>query len=277
MPPDPDANLRQQIVAHYTNAYDESKRLSDGFGQLERHRTEHLITRYLPPPRAVILDVGGAGGVYSFFMAALGHDVHLLDIVPKHIEQAQANARQPGAPPLASIRVGDALALPFADASADMVMMHGPLYHLVDRADRRQALLEAKRVLRPGGTLLAFAISRYAGAIYGLTKGLIYDPDYLRMIQTEVRTGRRTNPPQGAHTLPSAHFHLPAELASELEDAGLACSVLLGVVGPAWLVPDLDAAWTDPAKRHHILELASLLEHEPLLSPRILAVGSKNI
>ena len=65
---------------------------------------------------------------------------------------ARRPRRRRGTPkPLASIRQGDARALPFADASADALLLLGPLYHLQERADRLRALREAARVLRPGG------------------------------------------------------------------------------------------------------------------------------
>jgi SAM-dependent methyltransferase len=51
----------------------------------------------------------------------------------------------------------DAERLPFAGASFDAVTALNVLYHL---ADPRPALAEARRVLRPGGTLLASAIAR---------------------------------------------------------------------------------------------------------------------
>lgn len=267
--------MTSEIISHYTESYDESKRLTDGFGQLERARTEELVARFLPEPPAVVLDVGGATGIYSFFIANLGHEVHLFDIVPKHIEQAEAKSREPAAPKLASIRVVDVRDLKFPNASVDVVMMHGPLYHLTEIEDRKQALSEAWRVLRSGGVLLAFAITRYAGAIYGISEGLIYDVEYMKMIRIEVETGRRTNPPDGINTLPNAFFHLPEELRGELEAVEFECETVLGIVGPAWLVPDIDAAWREPAKRGRIKEMAYLLENEPILGPRILAVGRK--
>ena len=264
-----------EIIAYYTDSCEESERLTDGFGQLERSRTEELIVRYLPERGSVVIDVGGADGVYSFYIAGLGHETHLVDVTPRHIDLAAARSREEGTPRLASMRVGDARALDFPDGFADLVMMHGPLYHLTENADRRQALREARRVLRPGGRLLAFAITRYAGAIYGIAEGLIYDPDYIRMIHDEVGTGLRVNPPEGVKTFRRAYFHHPEDLRAEVEDAGMACEALLGVVGPAWLVPDLDSAWVDPARRGRIEEMARLLETEPVLGPRILAVGRK--
>jgi len=264
-----------EIIAHYTESYDESKRLTDGFGRLERARTLELIARFLPEPPSVVLDVGGASGTYSFFVAGLGHEVHLVDIVPKHVEQARAKSQEVGVPALAGMHVGDARALDFADESAGALILHGPLYHLTEIEDRLRALSEARRVLKPGGVLLAFAITRYAGAVYGIAKGLVYDADYRRMIRTEVETGRRTNPPDGIRTLPNAYFHLADELGDELEAAGFRCQALLGVVGPAWLVPEIDAAWEEPAKRACMIEMARMLEHEPVLGPRILGVGIK--
>jgi ubiquinone/menaquinone biosynthesis C-methylase UbiE len=51
--------------------------------------------------------------------------------------------------------VADARRLPFADASRDVVSIQGGLHHLPAREDLRQVLAEARRVLRPGGRLLA--------------------------------------------------------------------------------------------------------------------------
>ena len=183
---------------------------------------------------------------------------------------------QADSPKLASLRVGDARKLDFGDGYADMVMLHGPLYHLADKRDRLVAIAEAKRVLKAGGLLLAFAITRYAGLIYGLTKGLVFNRDYLRMIVTEVETGQRVDPPPGVMTFPNAYFHLPQELEQELREAGLQPEATLGIIGPSWLVPDLEASWGDQEKRQAILEIARLAEREPVLGPRILSVARKS-
>jgi SAM-dependent methyltransferase len=98
------------------------------------------------------------------------------------------------------MKVGDARDLDFPDEFADVIVMHGPLYHLTDRNDRLQALSEAKLVLRPRGILLGFAITRYAGLIYGLTQGHVFDAEYLAMIREEVKTGLRKDTPSWANT-----------------------------------------------------------------------------
>ncbi len=267
--------VEEEIIAYYTDTCDEASRLKNDIGPLERTRTQELMQRCLPPAPAVVLDIGGATGVYSFWLAGLGYDVHLVDIVPSHIEQARRIAQQAGSPRLASLRVGDARELAFDDAFADAIVMHGPLYHLPDRQDRLRAIAEAKRILRPGGVLLAFAITRYAGLIFGLLRGHVFDPAYHQMIRAEVETGQRENPPPWASTFPSAFFHHPSELEAELQASGLACERTLGILGPAWMVPDLDASWQDEARRQVILDIARLTENEPVLGPRLMAVARK--
>ena len=271
----PVRSVEEEIIAYYTDSYDETRRLKSDIGPLERARTQELMQRYLPPAPAVVLDIGGATGVYSFWLAGLGYDVHLVDIVPSHIEQANRVSLQADSPRLASVRVGDARELAFDDGSADGIVMHGPLYHLPDREDRLRAIAEAGRVLRPGGVLLAFAINRYAGLIFGLLRGHVFDPAYHRMIRTEVETGRRQDPPLWASTFPNAFFHHPRELEAELQASGLTCERTLGILGPAWMVPDLDASWQDEAKRQVILDIARLTENEPVLGPRLMAVARK--
>jgi ubiquinone/menaquinone biosynthesis C-methylase UbiE len=264
----------EDTVSHY-NAYAESERLKGDIGPLESARTRELLGRHLPAPPATVLDVGGATGAYSFWLAGIGYPVHLVDLVPRHIEQARRASQERETPQLASVRVGDARELAFEDNFADAVILHGPLYHLVERNERLRAIEEARRVLRPGGTLLAFAITRYAGLIYGLLQGHVFDDDYYKMVDTEVRTGRREHPPEWMNTFPSAYFHHPDELASEIREGGLEHRATLGVLGPAWMVPDLDGSWQDEAQRELILEIARLTEDEPVLGPRLMGVGTK--
>src|SRR5260221_10411080 len=110
----------------------EGGRLLEGSGVIELARTQDVLARCLPAPPARVLDVGGGTGVYARWLAGRGYEVHLVDPVPRHVEEARAH---PG-PPLAGARVGDARRLEEADASADAVALLGPLYHLTRRDDR---------------------------------------------------------------------------------------------------------------------------------------------
>src|ERR1035438_1667733 len=140
----------REIIRHYGDA-EESSRLRTGWFQLEQARTQELILRHLPPSPATIVDAGGGAGAYACWLAARGHQVHLIDPVPKHVDQALAASALQPEHVLAAATVGDARHLPQVDNSVDAVLLLGPLYHLVDRQDRLACLCEARRVLRPGG------------------------------------------------------------------------------------------------------------------------------
>jgi len=142
----------------------EKDRLDEDFFPLERARTQELILRHLPPPPGTILDVGGAAGAYALWLAERGYAVHLVDPVPLHVRQAEEASRARSAGRLASARVGDARSLGFTDASTEAVLLLGPLYHLIDRADRLRALAEARRVLKLSGLVFAAACGPSAKA-----------------------------------------------------------------------------------------------------------------
>src|ERR1700722_15263287 len=155
-----------EITAHYEQGV-ERDRLTT-WGRLEAARTRALLKRFLPAPPSTIFDVGGAEGAYALPLAADGHAVHLIDPLPAHVEAARraSAAQEPSS--LASAEVGDARELPPGEGIADVVLLFGPLYHLVESDDRALALAEANRVLRPGGLLMAAAISRFASTLDGL-------------------------------------------------------------------------------------------------------------
>jgi ubiquinone/menaquinone biosynthesis C-methylase UbiE len=157
------ADDHEVILAHYIQADDEANRLTQGGSRIEFARTQELLRRFLPPPPGYILDIGGGPGAYALWLSESGYRVHLVDVTPLHFEQAQELSRRHGGAFTAEI--GDARRLLAAEASFDAVLLLGPLYHLVDRADRIRALQEARRVARPGGLIVAAAISRLASIL----------------------------------------------------------------------------------------------------------------
>lgn len=103
--------------------------------------------RLIPPatrPDAVLIDVGCGGGLLAPHVADAGYHHIGVDLVTS----ALAHAREQG---MTVVR-GDALALPFATASADVVSAGELFEHVPDLAG---AVREACRVLRPGGLLVA--------------------------------------------------------------------------------------------------------------------------
>jgi len=263
-------------ITEYYNKGQEVERLSTGIGPLELARIKELIGRFFPPAPAVILDVGGGPGVYSAWLARSGYQVDLVDAVPLHVEQARIASQNQPDHPISSCKVGDARKLTFSDAAADAVFLHGPLYHLTTREDRLAALREAKRVLRPGGVLLAVGITRFASTLVGLDRWLIEDPDFMEMIRRELTDGIHIPPPGWPGLFTTAFFHHPDELKEELEEAGFIHQETLAVQGPGWIVPDFEDRWRDERQRQALLIVVRRLEREPTvlgISPHLLAVG----
>jgi ubiquinone/menaquinone biosynthesis C-methylase UbiE len=196
--PAPGFSLETEIRRYY-EAGREAVRLEDPVSRWEKVRTLDLLRRFLPPPPAVVLDVGGAAGAYAFPLAEMGYIVDLIDPVPLHAEQARQRAAMQERVPREFL-VGDARAIPYEDEAADAVLFFGPLYHLTSAGDRLQAIHEAHRVLRGGGVLMAVAISRFASAFDGVARGLICDPCFVQIMEHALRPGNTATTPAASAT-----------------------------------------------------------------------------
>ena len=257
--PEPD------LFAFYTSRYAEDDRLRiSPHGRLELARTRELLERYLPPAPGRVLDVGGGTGVHARWLSENGYQTHVVDLVPAHVTQA---AGIPGV----TAAVGDARHLDQPDASADVVLLLGPLYHLLEHADRVAALSEARRVVKKDGLVAAAAISRYAGLLDFAALGLL--DEHTEPLLREVFDTGRHDPRLGFTT---AYLHTPEELANEMHAAGLRAVDVLGVEGPTG--PALDAHGLDRVEEllPAAIRCARAVERDPALiaaSAHLLAVG----
>ena len=255
----PEDALPPEMIAHYETG-NEAQRLSSGVHQLELARTQEILARYLPPPPAVVLDVGGGPGLYSCWLATQGYEVHLVDPVPMHVEQAKRASDQQPDHPIASLAIGDARSLDRADDSVDALLLMGPLYHLTQRSDRVAALREAHRVLKPRGLLFAVAISRFAPLLDGLVRGLLDDPEFAPILERDLIDGQHRNTTGNPAYFTTAFFHLPEELESEIQDAGLQHDITLSIEGLGWLLQDFEERWSDPDRRKRLLDAVRATE-----------------
>jgi len=270
------AELKPEIRAYYEAAVEED-RLRNGPPQLEFVRTQDILRRTLPGPPVTVLDVGGGPGAYALWLAELGYRVHLIDPVPRHVIQAQSRSQQ-SAKPLASCTVGDARNLQWQDCSSEGVLLLGPLYHLIDRAERLRALREAYRVLSPGGYLFAAGISRFASLLDGLSEDMFADPPFWRIVEQDLREGIHHNETGRLEYFTTAQLHRPEELEEEVKEGGFVEVAVLGLEGVGWLLPDFAERWRDPRRRDDLLKAAQALEREPSIrgvSAHLLAVARK--
>ncbi|MGP3930553.1 class I SAM-dependent methyltransferase [Nonomuraea sp. KM88] len=253
-----------EVRAYYERG-GELTRLRQGRGRLEFHRTRDVLRRTLPPPPARVLDVGGGAGVHAEWLAADGYAVEVIDPVPLHVEEAAA---LPGV----SARLGDARDLPVPGGQADAVLLLGPLYHLPERADRVRALAEARRAARPGGTIAAAFISRYAALHDSVYHGTFTQQAARAADYRSVETGTIVST---VDTGFRGYLHTPEEIPGEFTDAGLPEPRRYGLEGVFWLYGDVNAWLDDDGRRELLLDAARKVECEPSLlgaSGHLLAV-----
>jgi len=266
-------SFSKDIQKFYESGVEED-RLDKGMGRVEKVRTETILSRFLPPPPAVILDVGGGMGVYSFPLAKQGYAVYLIDPVAHNIDKAKERGAQLKSAPLQGYIQGDARKLEMPDQFADVILFFGPLYHL-DAQDRNVALKEAFRVLKPGGVILAVAISRLAPMVSFFKKGRHEDSDFLETVVQSLHQGR-------FQYRGGVFFsHYPRELHDELQTAGFQEIVLRAVEGMGSLLRKQflnDDYMKDEALRRSLLSLIDQTEQERSIlgiSSHIMAIGRK--
>ncbi|MCF0111218.1 MAG: methyltransferase domain-containing protein [Erysipelotrichaceae bacterium] len=138
-------------LERYYNKFNEEKRLTSRHGQVEFQTTITYIQKILDCyENPKILDVGAGTGRYSVYFSSLGYDVTAVELVKSNLGVLKAKR--------SSVKAyqGNALDLSrFADQSFDVVLLLGPMYHLMMTEEQVRAMNEAKRVLKPEGRIFA--------------------------------------------------------------------------------------------------------------------------
>src|SRR5437660_1115587 len=139
---------RKQVAQYWEGNADAWSKLSrTGHDPYRDALNTPAFLAMLPPVSGLLgLDVGCGEGSNTRQVARLGAKMSAIDIAPTFVQHAQAV--DDGLK--IEFRVGDAMALPFADATFDFVTA---FMCLMDMPEQPQAFREAARVLRPGGFL----------------------------------------------------------------------------------------------------------------------------
>ena len=274
-------SIDKDVLAGY-NAGIEKGRLHTDLGLIEFERTKEILCELLPPPPAVIYDIGGGYGEYSYFLSSLGYDVYLYDLSERNIEMSYELGKEQNLT-LKCAAVADARSIDRPDASADAILLFGPLYHIVDYDERILCLKECRRLLKPNGLLFTAAITRYATTLWAITtydrNELLDETAFCDMIRHEIKTGNHIKNPNSRYSgIGRSYFHLPDELKDEIEASGFKNTDIRGVIGPCWLIPNIDEVWHDESKRESIMRIVRLLEKEKSimgLSTHLLSISRK--
>lgn len=107
-----------------------------------------ILERFVHPRGREVLDIGCGAGALARALAGAGARVLALEVSEEQLAPALAGDGGSGV----RYVVGCAQALPLEDAAVDVAVFMRTLHH-VPAQDMTQALEEARRVVRPGGTV----------------------------------------------------------------------------------------------------------------------------
>lgn len=277
------------VLAGY-NAGIERNRLRSGIGLLEFERTKEILLDKLPEPPAVIYDIGGAYGEYSWWLASLGYEVHLFDLSETNISMSAELAEEYPNVSLKTAMVCDARSIPRPDKSADAILLMGPLYSITEYHERIHALKESFRLLKDNGILFSAALTPYSVLVSRISiyrrddakkSRELEDPAVLAIIERALGDGCYLNPERKiANGLGSSHLHTAKALREELSRGGFETASIHGVMGAAWLAPNLDELLGTEETKEVLMKTVRMLDtHEEIigLSGHLLAVSKKAV
>jgi SAM-dependent methyltransferase len=217
-----DVNRRYHDVA----AADYDVKWGVDFGAVGRAQVLGKVSKLLgrdPGPFGRSLEIGAGTGYFTLNLLQAGvvGAAVCTDVSPGMLAALRGNAERLGLD--VETAACDAAALPFDDASFDLVLGHAVLHHL---PELERAFAEFLRVLRPGGVLLfAGEPSRHGDRLANVPKraGLVAAPLWRRLVGARELNGDRPSEPD--HLLESVvdvHAFTPGDLERFARGAGFA-------------------------------------------------------
>lgn len=160
-------NTKISLLEDYYSHFDEDHRLKTRHGQVEFITSYKYILEVLDGDSSKkILDIGAGTGAYSIPLSEKGYQVDAVELVSKNIEVFKKKNSK--------VRIFQANALDlsiFQDSTYDVVLLFGPMYHLLKQEEKIKALKEAKRVTKNNGLILiSYYMNDYAIITYGFLK-----------------------------------------------------------------------------------------------------------
>jgi len=217
--------------------------VKDTYHRLELDTTLYFLEKYLPES-GLVLDAGGGPGRYTLELASRGYTVVLLDMTPANLVYARRQIKKAHLQErVKEVLEGSIVDLSrFGDNSFDAVVCTGgPLSHILDPLERKQAISELVRVARPGAPLFLSVISRLSLLVYEL---ITAQSDIEMPLFSQIRD---TGDYLGERGFTCCHFFLPEEFRQEV------CSQPVEV---------LEMAGLEGISTHHRQEVKRLAKDE---------------
>lgn len=151
--------MNEEKLINYYNKFNEDKRLSRKHAKVEFLTSIHYLEKYLSKfDNPKVIDIGAGTGAYSLYLYEKGIDVTALELVKHNLKVIEKKN-----PNIKTI-LGNAVNLSkIRDNSFDIVILFGPMYHLMTLDLKLKALSEAKRITKPGGYIfISYCMNEYA-------------------------------------------------------------------------------------------------------------------
>ena len=164
--------MNEENLINYYNKFNEDKRLTHRHGIVEYTTAMRYIHKYLNKMNnPKIIDVGAGTGKYSIALSNEGYDVTAIELVKHNLMTLKSKNSS------VKTYLGNAINLSkFKDNSFDMVLLFGPLYHLINKEDKVKALKEAKRIVKEKGIIMvSYYMNEYAIITHGFKDNKILD------------------------------------------------------------------------------------------------------
>lgn len=233
----------------------ELDRLDLPLGRIEFQSTLRLIDKYFPR-QGRVCDIGGGPGRYTVELLRQGHAVTLFDLSETEIQLARTRLVQLGLH-AEKLIVGDARDMrTLASASFEAALLMGPMYHLIDPAERAAVLRELARVLKPGGTAIVAYLNSWGILRSGLVDFVQWYEDPARM---RAMLHEQTFAGQSLANFTEAYWSTPPAALGEIGQAGLKVVSYAGAEGFVnGMVPLLEKLAAErPAAYANVVELAA--------------------
>ncbi|MHC4591849.1 MAG: class I SAM-dependent methyltransferase [Planctomycetota bacterium] len=234
--------------------------------------TMRVLADYLPPAPAEVLDIGGGPGRYAIELSRQGYRVTLADVSAQCLELAREKAREADVPLSDYVHASADDMGQLADGSFDAVLMMGPLYHLLEEQQRRQAVAEAFRTLEPGGVVFAAFITRFGVVRYSAKQ----NPEWLLQYGEELLASGLPADSHEEGNFPGYFAH-PDEICPLMEQGGFETLDLVGCEGAISRLEELTSELAGEAWETWV-DINYRLGHEPTLhgaADHLLYVGRK--
>lgn len=161
--------MNEENLIKYYNKFNEDKRLTRRHGIIEYRTAMHYLEKYLSTlDNPKIIDIGAGTGSYSIPLSKK-YDVTAVELVKHNLMTLKRKSTK------VKSYLGNALDLSiFKDNTFDIVILFGPMYHLIKEEDKIKALSEAKRIVKEKGLIfISYYMNEYAIIKHGFIENTI--------------------------------------------------------------------------------------------------------